>query len=70
MDNWLPMQYQSTTNGQLNTNGLSIDYQGQLITNWLSIDYQGTIDYQCNTNQQPMDNWIPMDFQLTIKGQK
>ena len=43
-------------NGLLNTNGLSIDYQGQLITNGMSIDNQWTIDYQCNTNQQPMDN--------------
>ena len=57
------MQYQSTTNGQLFTNGIVMDYQWKIDFNGMSIAYQYTI------NQLPMDNWLPMQNQLSTNGQ-
>ena len=46
--NWLPMQYQSTKNGQFITNGM-----------W--IDYQWTIEVQSDGNWDPI--WLPIEIQ-------
>ena len=40
---------------------LTID--GQLITNGMSIDYQWTIDYQSSTNGQLNTNGLSIDYQ-------
>ena len=62
MENWFPMQYQLTTNGQL-------PMECQIFTNEIPIGHQWTIDYQFNTNQLAIDNQIPMESQLTTNRQ-